>query len=145
MSPCLLDVVLPGSHSSLRQFCINRPNNPAGNSHHERASRHLHTLSQHGSCSHNTPGTDPHPIQQHTAHGNQAVISYSATVQDNSVPNRDSLAHGAGHAGVNVNDAAVLNVGLSTDDDGRHIPPQHGTVPDTGFLAEGYIAHDGGS
>jgi hypothetical protein len=144
VSASLLDVMLPSRGSSPRKFCIDRPNYSARNSHHEGTRRHLHSLSYYCTSSHDAPGTDPNPIQQHAAHSDKAIISNGTTMENYSMPDSDTLANSARHARVYMNDAAVLDVGLGTDDDCRHISPQYGTVPDAAFFAQSHVAHNGG-
>ncbi len=55
----------------------------------------------------------------------------------------DPPADDAGHLIVHMDDRAVLEVGLGTDDDGSHVAAEHGAVPDAGILAEGHVAHHG--
>ena len=144
VSASFLDVMLPGRGGSLRQFCIDLPNYSARNPHHERAGRHLHSLSYYCTGSHDAPTTNLHSIQQHASHSDKAIISNGTTMENDAMPNPDTLADSTGHARVYMNDAAVLDVGLGTDDNCRHISPQHGTVPDAAFFAESHVAHDGG-
>jgi hypothetical protein len=64
-------------------------------------------------------------------------------MQDDPVTYADSLPHMTGNALINVHDGPILNIRLGTDDNRRHVTPEHGPIPDARFLAQRHVSHDG--
>jgi hypothetical protein len=137
----LLYIVSPGFCHSLSQSGIDLANDAPGHSHHQRLGWYAHPFRYHCSSSNDTAASDHDSVEQNAAHCNQAIILDGAAVKNDPVSNPNSLPDMTRNTFINVNDGAVLDIGLRSNDDWRHVSPQHSTIPDARVRAQRHLAH----
>src|SRR5262249_54471942 len=80
-----------------------------------------------------SPRPDAYPVEQNAAHADEALVCHDAAVQNGTVPHPDARADQRREAGVDMDDAAVLDVGLGADHDAVHVAAHHAAVPHACF------------
>jgi len=83
------------------------------------------------------------PVHDDGTHADQTEILNLATMQDNTVANRNPIADDAwSNAMTGMEDAMILDVGTGANPDIMHIAAKHGLEPDAGIIANPDSAHD---
>ena len=89
-------------------------------------------------------GADVGAIEDGAVHADQAFIADATGVDDGAVADGGPVADFAGVIVGEMDDGAVLNIGVMADLDEVDIAAEHGVVPHAGVGAERDIAHDNG-
>jgi hypothetical protein len=142
--PGLFNVVAPGERHPSGQRGIDRSNDPARHSHHERSGWHLHPFRNDGPGGYHAAAADADSVEQDATHGDQAFILDRAAVENDPVPHTYAPPYRTGHPLIHVDDGAILDIRLCTNDDRRHVTPKDGAVPDTGVFSQRDVPHYGG-
>jgi hypothetical protein len=142
MSSGLLDVMVPGSGDPFGQPGIHLTDDPTGHSHHQGLGRHLHSFRNHGTRRNDAAGSDHDLVKQDASHRDETIVTDRAAMQYHAMPDAYPPPYGAGDAFIHVHDGAVLDVGLGTNNDGRHVAPNDRVIPDAGILTQGDVSHD---
>ena len=98
----------------------------SGNTHDQRTGRNDFALRNESTGSDDGPRTDDRTVEHDSADTYQAIVLDRGTMNDRSMPNRDTIADGARETRVAVQAAEILNVGLGTDADLDTITSNHG-------------------
>src|SRR6185436_1735012 len=115
----------------------------AGDAHHQRPGRDSHPLRHHRARGDDAAVADVDAVQDHAAHADQALVLDDAAVHDGAVPDPDPLADVAGEAGIHVDAAAVLDVGLDADEDLVHVAAEDAGEPDARLGCDGDVTEHG--
>lgn len=135
MPPCAL---YPSS-----QRIVHRSHDPRRDADHQRARGDVHPFGE------QRPGPDHRPrphsdtVQHDRPHPNERLVLDRAAVEDRPMPHTYPSTDRARHSFVDVDHAEILDVGLVTDRDRRHVPADDRMVPDTRVPPKGNVAdHD---
>src|SRR6266567_5504685 len=81
----------------------------------ERVGGNEHAFGTHGAGADDGTGADADPVQQDSAHGNEAIVLDDRTVDDGSMSDRDAAANLRRESSIGVDDRAVLDVAVVAD------------------------------
>src|SRR5690606_20895479 len=114
-----------------------------GDAGHERTSGDLHALGDERAGGDEDLVADDGAVHHGGAHADEDVVADGGSVDDGPVTHRDALAEGEWLAGVDVEDAVVLDVGAPADGDRLVVGAQHRAVEDGGSFGQDHLADEG--
>src|SRR5712691_7223747 len=114
----LRDIVLPGPANARPQTIIDVTRDTRGDSHDQRAGRHLHAFGDDGARRDHAARSDAHVVEQDAPHPDETLVFHNAGVQDDAVAYADSRTDQRGLALVHVHDGGVLEVRILAEHDG---------------------------
>ncbi len=85
-------------------------------------------------------GADANAIEQDRAHADQAAFAHCGGMNDDAMADGDALADFHRLAGIGMDDALVLHIGIFADGDPVIVAAQHRAEPDAGAFLHPHAA-----
>jgi hypothetical protein len=121
---------------------LGRAFHTAGHADHDAAGRDDSIFGDDRAHADNAAGTDVRPIHDHGPHPDQDIVFHDGPVNDGRVSDRNAVAQRAGHAGIGVQHAQVLDVALPADTNRFAITSNDRVEPNAGLGGDPHIADD---
>ena len=118
---------------ALHAGLVDLPDDPAGRSHDEGIVWNDLVLGDQRIRADQAVPADPRPVQNGRAHAHKGVRADGAAVQHHLVADRAVLADRQRVAGIDMEDAAVLDIAAFADLDDVVVGPQDGAEPNAGL------------
>jgi len=144
MSLLEIQIRLDGFLDAVAIFGRRRARDASRNAEDQRVGRDQHAFATHGAGADDRARANMNMIEQHRAHRNQAIVVDRRAVNDGAMTDGDAPADRGRDAVVGVDDRAVLDVAVITDDDLVGVAADNGGGPDGHARSEGDIAEDDG-